>query len=421
MAVPQTYGHDFSTNYPKIAAQKMMFAAMKDFFWAPFAKFNTKDNRPVNPRNKPMPTNSIIVVQNELKKKKGDLVEIPIHRQLKNLPKTGTKQLEGLEERPTANVAAIPVMLQRHAENPRNNDMEAQVTNEIDFVKHAKPALQNHYARSEEYLGASYALYHGYSWNIFDSGWYASNGKIRDVGNTGVSHPHVYVAGSGKVSYGVSSYPGTASYEAQIATDMAGLGASDVLDCGLLQALKADPQIRKIPKIIVKNGNPLWLLVVHPWQIVSLENDPQFQTIVSRANVQQLAKDNPFLAGCKYIYAGFAIFESDTAVFQVSTVNSKPTWGPTTVTDLDSFENYASATAFGAMILGSNALYKAIGSEMKFKYMSKDYGQYQGIAYQILQGYGRADFWNRDDGTAGQYLVNDSSAIVITSAQAPAY
>ena len=105
----------------------------------------------------------------------------------------------------------------------------------------------------------------------------------------------------------------------------------------------------------------------------------------------------------------------------MSTVSSKPTWGPTTITDLDSFENYASATAFGAMILGSNALYKAIGSEMKFKYMNKDYGQYQGIAYQILQGYGRADFWNRDDGTAGQYLVNDSSAIVITSAQAPAY
>ena len=422
MAPPTLYEHNFSGNYPKIAAQKMMFEAMKEFFWAPFSKFSTPKESPVNNVNRPQPTNSIIVMQQELNRKQGDMIEIPIFRQMKNLPKTGTKQLEGHEERRAVNFAAIPIMLSRHADNPQNSSMERRSLNEVDLVETSKPALQRHYVRTEEYLGASYALYHGYSWNIFDSGWYSSQSKIRTNGVTGASHPHIYCAGPGKVEYtGASGYPGTAAYETQIGTDVTAIQATDVLDTGLLQALKADPQIRKIPPIILKDGNVLRLLVVHPWQITTLENDPQFQTIASRAMVQQLAKDNPFLVAAKYIYAGFAIYESDTAVFQVNVTGGKPVWGPSTVTDLDSFESYASATKFGAMVLGSNALYKAMGSPMEFKRMTKDYDEYMGISYRIIQGYARSDFWNRDDGSDGEFLVNDNSAIVVTYAESPAF
>lgn len=406
------FEHDFSGNYPKVLAQKMAFQAMKDFFWGPFAKFNTPKQRPVSANNLPRPVSSPIVIQWELNRKQGDMLEIPVHRQLKDLPKTGKTQLAGHEERPKINFAQVPIMLKRHAELPQDSSMSTQANKDMRLLENTRPALQQHFARSEEYLGASWALYNGYDWSVLTDNWFSGESKIASS-----HHPHIYCAGSGKVGYS-GGYPGTAGYTTTVATDITAVGVGDIMDASFLQALKADPQIMKIPKIMVKNGNPLRLLVVHPWQMVTLENDSVFRGIVEKAMVQQLAKDNPFLIGAKYIYAGFAIYESDTAVWQV---NNTPVWGPATVVDLDSFEDYAAATRFGALVLGSNALYKAMGSPMEFKRRDDDYGELIGIAYKIIQGYARNDAWNRDDGTTGQYLINDTSAIAVTHAAAPTY
>jgi len=408
------YDHDFSGNYPVVAAQKMVFETLKEFFWGPFAKFNTPKESPISKNNRPRPINSPIVIHWELTRKSGDIIEIPMHRQLKQLPQTGKQQLAGHEERPNINFALAAIMLQRHAELPKDSDLSEHSQKDMRLIENARPALMSHYARSEEYLGASYAMYYGWSWGVLNDNWFSGETKI-----AASSHPHIYVAGSGKVGYG-GGYPGTAGYETAVAAAIAGVGATDVMDAAFLQALKADPQVRKIPPIMIKNGNPLRLLVCHPWQIVTLENDSTFRGVVEKAMVQQLAKDNPFLIAAKYIYAGFAIFESDTAVWPCRD-NSGPEFGPGTISDLDSFEDYSSDTVFAAMVLGSNALFKAMGSPMAFKRRTDDYGQLHGVAYQIIHGYSRSDFWNRDDGSTGQYLKNDRSCLAITYAAAPSY
>jgi hypothetical protein len=409
------FEHSFTGNYPVVKAQQMVFEALKEFFWGPFAQFNTPKRAPISDKNRPRPTNSPIVIHWELQRKSGDMIEIPVHRQLKQLPQTGKSQLAGHEERPKINFAQVPIMLQRHAELPQDSSMSTQVNKDLRLLENTRPALMQHYARCEEYLGASYAMYYGYSWGILNDSWFSAETKI-----AASSHPHIYVAGQGKVSYS-GGYPGTAGYETAVAAAINAVGPSHRFDYGFLQALKADPQIRKIPMIIMNNNNPLRLLIAHPWQIVDLENDSTFNNIVAQAMVGKYAASNPYLIAAKYIAAGCAIYESDTAVWPVRVTSSLPDFGPATITDLDSFEDYSSDTKFAAIILGNNAIFKAIGSPMEYKRRTDDYGELVGIAYALIHGYSRGDFWNRDDGTTGQYLINNSSALAITYAAAPAY
>lgn len=428
------FEQSFSGNYPKVLGKQMMFQTMKEFFWGPFAKFNTfnSQGRPVTASEKfrPKPVQSPIVIQNELKKSAGDIMEIPVHRNLKDKPQAGKKQLMGHEERPAVNFAQVPIQLVRHAELPQDSSMSTQVNKEMRLLENTRPALQRHYTRVSEYLGATYGFYYGYSWNIFDSGWFASNSKIGWN-----PHPHIYCAGYGKVPY-TSGYPGTSGYATLVGTRANAVGAGDVFDTGFLQALKADPQIRKIAPIILKEGVPLRLIVAHPWQIATLENDSAFREVVAQAMVQKYSAQNPFLIGAKYIYAGFAIFESDTAVWSVSVssgdyadsgdvVFGPENWHPDAddddADDLEDFEDYTSADKFAAIVLGNNAMFKGMVSGIDFKKREDDYGELIGIGYKSIEGYARADFWNRDDGTTGQYLINDSSALAITAAAAPSY
>ncbi len=428
------FEHDFSGNYPVVLGKQMMFQVMKEFFWGPFAKFNTYNSqgRPVTASEKfrPKPVQSPIVIQSELRREAGDLMEIPIHRNLKNKPQTGKKQLMGHEEKPKFNFAQIPIQLLRHAELPQDSSMSTQVNKDLRILDNTKPALMRHFTKVEEFLGASFGFYYGYSWNIFDSGWFTNNTKI-----AWNNHPHIFCAGYGKIPY-TSGYPGTAGFNTLVGTRYNAIGAGDVFDTGFLQALKADPQVRKIPPLILKNGNPLRLIVAHPWQVATLENDSNFREIVAQAMVQKMADQNPFLLGAKYYYAGFAIFESDTAVWPVGVStgdyadsgdvfygpeNWHPDAGEDDPGDLDEFEDYSAATKFAAIVLGNNAMYKGMGSSISFKKREDDYGELIGIGYKIIEGYARGDFWNRDDGSTGQYLINDNSCLAVTAAAAPAY
>ena len=49
----------------------------------------------------------------------------------------------------------------------------------------------------------------------------------------------------------------------------------------------------------------------------------------------------------------------------------------------------------------------------------RDYGFIKGLGYQAVEGCSRADYFNQDDGTKGDALVNDGSALLITGATQP--
>jgi hypothetical protein len=256
-------------------------------------------------------------------------------------------------------------------------------------------------------------MYNGFSYNILDSSRFASHATI-----TQICHPNVFVAGTGKIP-NTTNYTGTDLYEAAIATAIDNLGASHIFDTDFLRGLKAYRQIQRIPPVIMKDGNKLRLIFVHPYQIATLENDDLFNTSAASIYAQSAQKDNPMLFGVKYVWAGFAIFETDSAVWPVSTSASYPVWGVASPDSLDDFYNYSTYTAFAGMVLGPGALFKAFGQAFEFKERVDDYDEILGIAYRSVEGYARGDYWNDDDATRGQYLVNDGSAIFITYAPAP--
>lgn len=413
------FDRSFSGNYPLVLAKKLQFRAIKNLLWGRWAGFTTPGGVPVRSGTIPAPVDSPVVIHNELNKRAGDLIEVPMLRNVVNLPRIGKEQMKEFEEEMKVNFAQIPVELMRHAVKPQESTIDTQVNKDLQLLKNAYPALERHYARAMNYLLCGFAMYYGYSWNVLASARWSGDSKV-----SAHSHPHIYVAGSGKVSY-ASGYPGTSNYETQIGTNLGTVASGDVFDTSFLQALKADQQVQRINPLIMKDGTELRLLIAHPYQIKDLENDAVFREVQSRAMVQQYAKENPYLVGAKYVWAGFAIFENDTVAWPVRVNSGVPEWGPATVQistktgNLDSFDSYSSDTLFAGLILGSNALAIANADRMEFKKRVDDYDELVGIAYRHIPGAARADFWNRDDGSTGQYIINDSSAVFVTYAAAP--
>jgi len=411
------YDRSFTGNKEVYLAQKLMFAAQKLMFWGKWMQFTTPDGRVVDPnRLTPAVSNAPLVVHRELEKKQGDKIQVPMIRNLVNIPKYGDTQLSGQEEETKMNHCDVYLDMVRHANKVQDGSMMKQTTKDIDIAKRAKPLLERHYAEVSNFLQVPYAFYKGFSSNILGSNRFSSVVSTK-------SHPHIFVAGSGKVTYGTADYPGTANYEAAVATAIDGVGPTHVFDTELLTGLRNEDQIRMIPYLYTEEGMQYRIIVAHHYQLASLIKDPDFRSVMNAAlgGAEKLAKKNPYLVGCKYLWEDWAIFDGGNGVFPVSTSSSLPVYGPTTVSDLTSFQDYSSYDKFAAIVIGDNAMAKATGSGMEFISEERDYREIVGIGYRILEGWARPDYWNRDDGTLGATIKNDTSAIVITSAAKPTY
>lgn len=406
-----------------VKSQQTFWEALRSMFWSPFIGKTTPDGRMIKPLEQmPAPIENPIVMHRQLITKMGDTIQIPTIRQLLNMPKISEETLEDEEEEMKVNHCEVPVDVLRHAAKPRDGKMMSQTTKLLDLVNAARPGLKDHYARSMEYLGASYALYYGYSYNILKGNWFSGHSYIQTI-----SHPHIYAVGQsgGKVAYDTGN-PSTAGYETDVANAITNLGSSDVISAGTLRALKSQPQIRRIKPLVMKNGRKLRLLILHPFQLATLEDDPEFRQEKSRILADSMAKDNPLLYAAEYIHDGWAIFQSDTAVFPCRVNSSLPEFGPANINlstfagNLNSFESYTSDTKFAGFILGQNAVMMAVASAFQFiPRIPKDYEHLLGLAYEVITGFSRGDSWNRDDGTLGDTIINDGSALLLSYAPQP--
>jgi hypothetical protein len=420
----------FSGNVPTILARQMVWEALDKSPWGRLAGY-TVPNR-IAPRKGEFPTqvvNRPLVVHNELMAKQGDVIQVPLHRQYTGKPRYSGEQLVGFEERPKINHAQVAVDLTRHGSEPMDGSIMQQITKDYELIKRAKPGLQMHFGVQMEHLGILHAMYYGYSHNVING--HAFYGDSRFAKS---SHPHIFVSGAGKVGYS-GGYPGSVGYEQAVGAAVQGLGASDKFDTGFLNFLKNHPQVQRIKPITMKNGREYWLIIAHGWQINDLLADSAFKDIQARAMVQELAKDNPFIAGAEYCWNGFVIYEHSQSCWPVNVVGSNPytpVYGPFVSgynyddpsADLSYFRNWGSYagtpnTVFAALLLGDNALFKAQASDLQWRREEYDYGETLGVAYRVMDGYSRADFINNDDGTAGEFLVNDGSALIITKGTAP--
>jgi Protein of unknown function (DUF4043) len=409
------YTVDFSSNYPIVQAKNAMLQAPNFMSWGKFMSWNTPGKKAVNPSGgiEASPVkNAPIVIQRELSKKAGTKIEIPIFRRLINLPKLGNQQLSGTGERPKINFAAVWIDEDRHAVLTREGNLSYQVMKEYGIPEWAKGALQTHYAEWCNFAEIPSAVYKGLSYNVLNSGIFANDANVAVR-----PHPHIYIAGGSKVGYS-GGYPGTSGYASAVATAINAVGNTHVLTGSLLRALNADDQIRRIPYLTTKDNVPYRILLLHPYGMAQLRNDEDLKKLFNSVFVQQMAKENPTLTGMQLFYEGWAIFDFGNAIWPVSSDGSTTTWGPT-ITNLTSFNSYSSSDKFAAIILGDNALFQATGWDMRWTGETRDHNHIEEIGYTLGFGFSRGDFWNRDDGTTGQYVINDGSALLIHYAEVP--
>jgi hypothetical protein len=384
--------------------------------WGKFMKWNTPGKRAVDVNGGILPApvkNAPIVVQRDLQKKGGSKIEIPLFRRLTQKPKLGNEQLSGLGERPKINFGQVWIDEDRHAVVTKEGNMSYQVMKEYGIPEWAKGALQTHWAEWCNFVEIPNAFYKGISYNVLNSGLFANDANVAVR-----SHPHIYLAGAGKVAY-TSAYPGNSGYETAVATAIDGVGETNILTANLLRSLNADDTIRRIPYLTTKDNVPYRILAVHPYGMAQLRNDTDLKTLFNSAFVQQIARENPILTGMHLFYEGWAIFDFGNAIWPVATSGGSPVWGPSTVTDLTTFNSFSAYSKFAAIILGDNALFHATGWDMKWTGETRDHNHVEEIGYTIGSGFARGDFWNREDGSTGQYLVNDGSAILIHYAAVP--
>jgi len=405
----------FTGNKPKILASQMKWKSLGRHFWGKFAKFTAPgDQVVVNPGNDPHPVESPVVLQHELERSQGDVMMIPCMRNLDGLPVYGKTQLEGREEEQKMNFATIPIDLIRWGVRPVDGSMSEQTTKDYRLLELAYPQLQRHYAEQEEFLQMTYGLHYGFSRNILLS--------TRFTGNTqnikAISHPNIFIIGQGRVaSAGV--YPGTTAYENLVAAGIDAINNGNRMSVAVLDAMASDEQVRMTAPLIMKDGNPFWMWVMPPYMIRDLEADDKFRNMSASVLAQNYAKDNPFIVGAKYFQSGFAIFDSATVCWPLSTASSLPVYGVVSPTKLSDFRSYASYTSWSSHILGQNAIFKGYGRPLEFKKRMADYDEIQAIAYRTIEGASRGDFWNEDDGTRGDAIVNDGSIEVFGYAAAP--
>ena len=395
----------FTGNKPKILASQMKWKSLGSHFWGRFAKFNAPGNQvAVHPGNDPKPVESPVVLQHELEKSSGDVMMIPCMRNLDGLPVYGRTQLEGAEEDQKMNFATVPIDLIRWGVKPVEGIMSEQTTKEYRLLERAYPQLQRHYAEQEEFLQMTYALHYGFSRNILLSSRFTGNTQNIKA----ISHPNIFIIGQGRVeSSGV--LPGATAYENLVAAGIDAINNSNVMSVAVLDAMHSEEQVRMTTPLIMKDGNPFWLWVMPPYMIKDLEADDKFRAMAAATLAQNYAKENPFIVGAKYFQSGFAIFDSSTVCWPMTTASNLPIYGVANPTKLSDFRSYSTGTKWTSHILGSNAIFKAYGRALEFKKRMADYEEIKAIAYRTVEGASRGDFWNEDDGTRGDAIINDGS------------
>lgn len=420
-----TFTVDMSANYPKVKKQSfdMMIHALDFLVWGKWRKFNTFDKKPIVPNGTlkaQKVENSPIVVHRELQREKGSKLEIPIFRDLVNIGVKGNEQVSGTGESRKINFAHAYINEMRAAEKVKEGQLAAHILSNYGIPESSKMMLQRQFARRLNFLEIPYAMYMGLNFSVLtDTEVFANDANV-----TVHSHPNFYVAGQGKVGTS-GGYPGTAGYEASVATAIDALGANHVMSGGFLKTLNSEDQIRRIPYLYTKFGRPFRILLLDKYGMAALRNDADVKALSNAALVQSMVGENPMMTGMEIFYEGWACFDGGNAIYPLQTASSLPLYGPTatkdTFTNLDDFNDVSAYTKWGGIILGDNALVEATGWDLKFTNEQRDHGDIEEVAYNIGWGMARPDYWNRDDGSTGQYVKNDTSAIVAYTAQKPTY
>lgn len=236
---------------------------------------------------------SIIQVNEDLKKEKGDKIVFNLLAGLRGMGVTGDSTLEGSEE--ALNSYGQTVTLEQYRNAVRLSGKLAAQRYPFEMKDKARPALGDWMAQTIEDLAfAAMVAYDGSSYG-------AAGSTNRDLWNVNNSDRSLYGAA-------------VANYNATHATGLGNVdGTTDVLNPAQITlakrlAKKANPRIRPI-RLGDASGMEVYVMFAHPYCTRDLRASSDWQNANQYA--MNRGNDNPIFTGAIGMYDGVIVIESD--------------------------------------------------------------------------------------------------------------
>lgn len=321
--------------------------------------------------------NSIIQQKTELKSG-GDRVTVGLRMQLRGSGQTEGSILQGNEEALTTYSDNLLINELVHAVRSKGEDSIDQQRVLFDLRDEGKMAMADWWSERLSlsffiqacgYTGSS-ILYRGVTTNV-DTRYTGLNAAI--------------APSSGRVSY-----PPTLTTDQAVNAATTATFTFDTVVKAKEKAMTANPKIRPV----MVNGQPKYVMYIHPYQLVDLQLEAQASGSISWADVQLAAITGGEISG-NPIYTG-AAGEYNGVVLRV---NEDVTTGVHSTTGAEQ------TSVRRSVLLGAQALLYGTSSKFSkdtpYKWVEEefDYGRELGISAQGLFGIKKAVFNSQDFGT----------------------
>lgn len=314
-----------------------------------------------------------IIEFNQLGKEPGDAITIPLRMALSGAGKFGDQELWGSEEAYVARNMRVYINQLRHGTGTEGRMSRQRVAFDSDVQ--AARALGEWLARQRDnyVFEAIYRLHPDHVVAATGSG---------GLGLSQVVHPNWLVAGSASID----GYDSSPANEAAIQAEEALLtGAADeVMSAELLDIIAAQAEVNNFMPIMI-DGEPRYILIIHPYQAKQLREDTDWAQAQQNANVR--GSQNPMFRG--------AIGEwNNLVVYKSNKVEVSP----------------GDADVRRAILLAGNACASAMSGGAFTDRETWDYGNQHRYMAGMVFGYRRADWY--EQGASDPF--NQSSMIIST-------
>jgi hypothetical protein len=345
------------------------------------------------------------------KDRSGLFLEIPFLNRLKELPGAyGNAPLKGTEETDQYSFLTVPINRTRKAyAPPMGMQRQATKTWRSFLWENSRPKLtqyiQDHFPSN--YLSA---LHFGYSRDLI------APTTAQGRGIATVSHPNLFGAGVGQVSY-VPGRPGTAGYEASVETMINTINAADPQFKMTLKAFR--DFVQSLPELKIKplakaSGKPLYPVFMPPAAFTQLREDPAYIAYVQSLR-GTLMEDHPLAHLGEAIVDGGLIITDVTLWYAYTAAMGidagiaagLPEYGPrptagqrvkghktgNTIDRLDG--GVGNSNVACTFALGESALLMATGEELTFHEQIEDYDGVQGTGIDMIKSVVRGETYNK--------------------------
>lgn len=299
-------------------------------------------------------------------------------------------------------------------------------------IDNARPELGERLSRYINNAMIKYALAYGASYELLRTT--ANGGR----GLSAISHPNMYVAGVGWVSYDLATdvytnLPGTANYEIDVETAINSSGTTSAyqMSTDLVDKMAMYAPMKRIDQPIIIAGNPYYIWVVGSQSKYQLFNDTKFrslaETVIPR---EQDPMKNMLINAALCAYKGF-LFVEDNQCYGAHTNANANGWltapsagtlgyGPEIISTSATFgiiKNRDNSRKQLSYILGKGALNLGIAKQVEITDENWDHKRKSEMGSNWIAGCELANQFDSDNflgNGAGAFAENTGSIAIIT-------